>query len=255
MGMWARSFGRHQLTLTSMFSLDRASVGRAGYAEIFQAGETLDGRPLIDRQHPHDFFMQLAGAWRIPLGDGAGLTIAGGPAGEPALGPVAFMHRPSAAENPTAPLGHHTLDSTHITYGVVTAAVDRGPVTVEASLFNAREPGDLTRTTVSGSWMRRRKEGFTAVGAGYGVNRKQDGTHSSFFGEVTRRAAANAVYGRFERHEPEAVLLSEGESTAPGEDPGTLLALTIGGVRDFFARRNFELGLGADVTGTACHRC
>ena len=112
----------------------------------------------------------------------------------------------------------------------------------------ALEPGDLTRTTVSGSWMRRRKEGFTAVGAGYGVNRKQDGTHSSFFGEVTWRAAANAVYGRFERHEPEAVLLSEGESTAPGEDPGTLLALTIGGVRDFFARRGFELGLGADVT-------
>src|SRR2546425_6669389 len=84
--------------------------------------------------------MQRAGVWRIPLNDSTGFTIAGGPAGEPALGPVAFMHRASAFENPTAPLGHHTFDSTHIAFGVVTAAVDHGPFVAEASIFNGREP-------------------------------------------------------------------------------------------------------------------
>jgi hypothetical protein len=80
--------------------------------------------------------------WRTPIGDNAGLTIAGGPAGEPALGPVAFMHRASCAEYPFATLSHHIFDSTHIAYGVVTAAIDRGPWMVEGSVFNGREPDE-----------------------------------------------------------------------------------------------------------------
>ena len=142
MGMASRKTSRGQLTFTSMLSLDPATVGKDGYREIFQAGEALDGRPLIDRQHPHDLFMQLAAVWRMPVTESTGFTIAGGPAGEPALGPVAFMHRASAADNPTAPLGHHTFDSTHIAFGVVTAAVDHGPLVVEGSLFNGREPDE-----------------------------------------------------------------------------------------------------------------
>ena len=66
MGMASRKTSRGQLTLTGMLSLDRATVGKAGYREIFQAGEALNGRPLIDRQHPHDLFMQLAAVWRMP---------------------------------------------------------------------------------------------------------------------------------------------------------------------------------------------
>jgi hypothetical protein len=123
-----------------MLSLDPAAVGNNGYREIFQAGETLNDRRIRDRQHPHDFFMQLAGIWRLPLSASTGLTIAGGPAGEPALGPVAFMHRASAGDNPAAPLSHHTFDSTHVAYGVVTAAVDHGPWILEGSVFNGREP-------------------------------------------------------------------------------------------------------------------
>jgi hypothetical protein len=142
MGMFSRDVGRSKVTLTTMLSLDPATVGKQGYREIFQVGEVFEGRPLIDHQHPHDLFMQLAAVWRTPLSDTTGLTIAGGPAGEPALGPVAFMHRLSAAENPIAPLGHHTFDSTHIAFGVVTAAVDRGPWIVEASVFNGREPDE-----------------------------------------------------------------------------------------------------------------
>ncbi len=83
--------------------------------------------------------MLLAAVWRLPLRSSTGLTLAGGPAGERASGPVAFMHRASAADNPTAPLSHHTFDSTHISFGVITAAVDRGPWMAEESLFNGRE--------------------------------------------------------------------------------------------------------------------
>jgi hypothetical protein len=142
MGMASRDTTRGRLTLTGMLSLDPATVGKAGYREILQEGEALDGRPLIDRQHPHDLFMQLAVVWRMPFNEATGFTLAGGPVGEPALGPVAFMHRASAADNPTAPLSHHTFDSTHIAFGVVTAAVDRGPLVLEGSVFNGREPDE-----------------------------------------------------------------------------------------------------------------
>ncbi len=142
MGMAARSAGKGILTFTGMFSLDTATLGKDGYREIFQVGETLDGVPLVDRQHPHDLFMQLAASWRIPITSRTGFTMVGGPVGEPALGPVAFMHRPSAAEIPFAPLSHHVFDSTHISFGVVTAAVDHGPWVVEGSAFNGREPDE-----------------------------------------------------------------------------------------------------------------
>lgn len=142
MGMATRKTSRGQLTFTGMLSLDPATVGKDGYREIFQVGEALNGRPLIDRQHPHDLFMQLAAVWRMPVTPSTGFTLSGGPAGEPALGPVAFMHRASAADNPTAPLSHHTFDSTHIAFGVVTAAVDHGPFVIEGSVFNGREPDE-----------------------------------------------------------------------------------------------------------------
>jgi hypothetical protein len=142
MGMASHAIGASRLTLSAMFSLDPATAGASGYADLFQVGETLNGRPLIDRQHPHDLFMQLAAAWRTPLTDRTALTLAGGPVGEPALGPVAFMHRASSAEYPFAPLSHHTFDSTHVSYGVITAAVDHGPWMAEGSIFNGREPDD-----------------------------------------------------------------------------------------------------------------
>jgi hypothetical protein len=142
MGMFSRRIGSSDLTFNTMLSIDPLTVGKKGYRELFQVGETFEGEPLVDYQHPHDLFMQLAAVWRIPIGTNTGFTIAGGPSAEPAIGPVAFMHRASAMENPMSPLSHHTLDSTHIAFGVVTAAVDRGPWTIEASLFNGHEPDE-----------------------------------------------------------------------------------------------------------------
>jgi len=181
MGMATRKIGASQLTLNGMFSLDPATVGKSGYSEIFQVGEELNGVPLIDRQHPHDLFMQLAAAWRTPLTATTGLTLAGGPVGEPALGPVAYMHRPSVAYYPFAPLSHHIFDSTHVSFGVVTAAVDHGPWIAEASVFNGREPDDdrwdidlASLNSVSGRvWYRPSKNWEVQVSTGHLTNPEQ----------------------------------------------------------------------------------
>jgi hypothetical protein len=142
MGMASRQAGPGRLTLTGMLSFERATTGPRGYRELFQVGETYRFLPIVDRQHPHDLVMQASVAWRIPLTDRTSLTLAGAPVGEPTIGPVAFMHRPSAAENSVAPLAHHTLDSTHIAMGVIAAAVDRGRWVFEGSVFQSGEPDD-----------------------------------------------------------------------------------------------------------------
>ncbi len=134
-----RQVGTGTLTLNGMFSVEPATVGAAGYLELFQHGEAYKGLPVVDAQHPHDAFMQLEAAFAQPIGKTT-LLISGGPSSSPALGPPAFMHRLSASEIPTAPLTHHTFDSTHVTFGVATVGVRRGWFTLEASAFQGREP-------------------------------------------------------------------------------------------------------------------
>ncbi len=142
MGMFERPIGAGTLTLDVMLSLDAVTVGAQGYSHIFQIGESYQGNALIDHQHPHDFLMQGGAIWRQPFLLGTTMTLVGAPVGEPALGPVAFMHRSSAVENPMAPLGHHTLDSTHIAMGVLTGALEKGWFQGEYSLFNGVEPDE-----------------------------------------------------------------------------------------------------------------
>jgi hypothetical protein len=128
------------LTLRTMLSLDPA-MGSDGYPELLQTGETANGvTPLIDRQHPHNLFMEIAGLYSAPVGRGASVFLYVGYPGEPALGPVTFMHRFSGMDDPAAPITHHWLDSTHITFGVVTTGFVSGPWKVEGSVFNGREP-------------------------------------------------------------------------------------------------------------------
>ena len=118
-------------------------MGKSGYPLLFQTGETANGiDPLIDRQHPHDLLMEAALTYSHDFGKGASAFVYAGLPGEPALGPNAFMHRLSALENPEAPLSHHWLDSTHVTWGVVTAGYVVAGVKLEASAFNGREPDE-----------------------------------------------------------------------------------------------------------------
>jgi hypothetical protein len=142
MTMASHALAGGTLTLTGMLSAEPFTVGPAGYSEIFQEGEAFHGLQVTDHQHPHNLFMQLAGAWRVALGKRSAFTVAGGPVGEAALGPIAFMHRPSSADNPTAPLSHHIFDSTHVSEGVVTVRADVGPWALEASAFHGREPDE-----------------------------------------------------------------------------------------------------------------
>ena len=137
-----RKAGPGQLLLRGMFSAEPWTAPRRGFPELFQTGETFEDHPIIDAQHPHDLFMELAAAYNIPLTEKVTLNFYGGPVGEPALGPVAFMHRTSASENPSAPLGHHWQDSTHITHGVITAGITAGRFRVESSLFRGAEPDE-----------------------------------------------------------------------------------------------------------------
>jgi hypothetical protein len=142
MGMAQRPLGPGRLGLRGMLSLEPASIGKEGYPLLLQTGETADGRtPLIDRQHPHDLFMELAAAYSVSSGNRSVFLYAGWP-GEPALGPPAFMHRFSGMAIPLAPLGHHWLDSSHITFGVLTAGGVAGPAKLEASAFRGREPDE-----------------------------------------------------------------------------------------------------------------
>jgi hypothetical protein len=116
-------------------------MGSNGYAELLQTGETGDGiSPLIDRQHPHDLFMELALTENHQLTDNSSVFFYGGLPGEPALGPTAFMHRLSGQDNPMAPISHHWMDSTHITYGVLTTGYTWKEFKLEGSSFRGREP-------------------------------------------------------------------------------------------------------------------
>ena len=142
MAMAQRPLGVATLGLRTMLSAEPATIGRSGYPLLLQTGETADGRtPLIDRQHPHDLFMELSASLSVARGDRS-LFIYGGLPGEPALGPPAFMHRFSGMNMPAAPITHHWLDSSHITFGVLTAGAVVGRVKVEASTFRGREPDE-----------------------------------------------------------------------------------------------------------------
>jgi hypothetical protein len=116
-------------------------MGRSGYPLLFQTGETANGRdPLIDRQHPHDLLMEAALTYSYDLAPQSSVFVYAGLPGSPALGPNAFMHRLSGMDSPEAPLSHHWLDSTHITWGVVTGGWTWQQLRLEASAFNGREP-------------------------------------------------------------------------------------------------------------------
>jgi hypothetical protein len=146
MPMAQRSYESGQLTLRTMLSLEPATISGRYYPELFQQGETAFGKPIVDGQHPHDFFMEIGAIYDQKLGGRGLMTLYAAPVGDPALGPIAYPHRASATEDPLAPLAHHLQDSTHIAYDVLTGGaamnVGGGGVRLEASGFHGREPDE-----------------------------------------------------------------------------------------------------------------
>jgi|GEM_PF-1038131 len=126
-----------------MGSIEPITNGQKGYPDLFQTGETAHGQPLKDRQHPHDLIMEIAATYSRPVGKDLQAFLYLAPVGEPALGTAAFPHRPSAWENPEAPIGHHWNDGTHISSGVVTGGLEIADKwKLDASLFTGREPDE-----------------------------------------------------------------------------------------------------------------
>jgi hypothetical protein len=140
MFMGEHAAGDGTLGVHGMISLDPL-MGKAGYPELLQTGETADGvNPLVDRQHPHNLFMEMAASYSHPLGAGNSVFVYAGLPGEPALGPAAYMHRFSGMDNPEAPITHHWLDSTHVTSGVTTLGFVHTEWKLEVSAYHGREP-------------------------------------------------------------------------------------------------------------------
>lgn len=158
MPMAQRRLGKGTLTLRAMLSLEPATVSRQRYPELFQQGETAFGRPIVDGQHPHDFFMELAALYDYKIGENTMLSVYFAPMGDPAMGPVAYPHRASASENPVAAIGHHLQDSTHVADDVITFGVTHRFLRLEASGFHGREPDEFRWDLDSGkidSWSTR----------------------------------------------------------------------------------------------------
>ena len=161
MVMAQRPLGMGTLGLRAMLSPD-PFMGKGGYPLLLAAGETANGVDLlVDRQHPHDLFMELSGSYSRRLSPNSSVFIYGGLPGEPAFGPPAFMHRLSTLDSPEAPITHHWFDSTHITFGVVTAGLVFNGLKFDASIFNGREPdqnrydietGPMKSWSIRASW-------------------------------------------------------------------------------------------------------
>jgi len=144
---WGMLMEQHQLgsgtiLFRQMFSAESLTSPHPGFPELFQTGETYHGEPLVDHQHPHNVFAELSAYYTLPITEKISWELYGGPSAEPALGPVTYLHRASAAELPLAPLGHHLQDSTHTSFGVVTTGFTIDRVKVEGSVFNGREPNE-----------------------------------------------------------------------------------------------------------------
>jgi hypothetical protein len=131
------------LTLRTMLSLEPATITERQFPALFETGETAFGRPIVDGQHPHNFFMEVAGEYTHPLGAHSAFTLYGGPVGDVALGPAAYPHRISSVEFEFLPvIGHHWEDATHISRSVVTGAISCRWFRVELSGFHGQEPNE-----------------------------------------------------------------------------------------------------------------
>lgn len=213
-----KDMGGARFTLKSMMSLEPLMDAK-GYPALFATGETAHGQPLVDRQHPHDLFMELAARLDVDVAPGTALFVYGGPVGEPALGPSVFMMRGSARDNPEPPISHHWFDSTHITYGVVTAGISAPHWQLEASAFRGAEPDEerwgietpkLDSWSVRASW---NPAPHWSAQVSHGFLKQPEATHAS---ENEHRTTASVHYA-------DGKLSAMAAFSAKNRDPGSTL--------------------------------
>jgi len=241
--MAERRWDGTRLQLRTMLSAEPLMDAR-GYPNLFATGETANGEPLVDRQHPHDLFMELAGRIDVDVAPGTSAFLYGGPVGEPALGPSAFMHRASASLNPEAPITHHWFDSTHITYGVVTAGLASRAWQIEASAFRGEEPDEERwgiETPRLDSWSVRATLAPSAnwvMQASYGRLEEPEALHP---GEDEARTTASVQYNSG------GGLSALAAFSAKNRVPGDTLTAWLGEVNWDLAERHTLFGRVEDV--------
>jgi hypothetical protein len=196
--MATRDVAGGRLQARTMLSLDPLTVTNRGYPLLLQSGESYKGQPLHDRQHPHDFWMELGALYQRPITKSLAWSIYAAPAGEPALSPVAFMHRPSAMDNPAAPIGHHWQDATHVSFGVVTTGIFTHTWQLEGSAFNGREPDEkrwdfdpIRLDSYSGRFTLNPNQHWS-LAAGYGYLKSPESLNPT---ESIHRVTASVLHG------------------------------------------------------------
>jgi hypothetical protein len=264
---WGMIMASHPLAggrvqLRGMLSLEPWTVTARGYPLLLQTGESYRGRPLLDRQHPHDRFMELAALYERPIARDVGVSLYLAPVGEPALGSVAYPHRPSAMGDPLAPLGHHWQDATHISFGVITAGIFGRAWKLEGSVFNGREPDEhRTNFDYAGrsldSYSGRLTVNLTpywSASGSYGNLKSPEGLHPE---ESLHRISASVLHGRTVGRIGEwSTALVWGANRHPGESGlsnSVLLesTLDLDGTNSIFGRAEYvqktaeDLALGA----------
>jgi hypothetical protein len=143
MGDASRPLAGGEFHARLMASAEYFTVTRAGYPQLLQVAQPYRGGTLTDRMHPHELFSEVAVTYDRSIANTWRWSVYLAPVGEPALGPVAYVHRPSATHDPTAPLGHHSQDVTHESFGVATLGVFTSKVHLEASVFNGAHPNEV----------------------------------------------------------------------------------------------------------------
>ncbi len=233
------------IQLRTMLSLDAAGVSERGYPLLLQTGEAVDGEPLHDRQHPHDLFMELSALYLRRMSSDVGVQLYGALSGEPALGPAAFMHRPSAVDDPVAPISHHWQDATHITFGVLTAGVFGQRWKLEGSVFNGREPDqdrwdfDFRKLDSYSGRLTFNPSAAWSFTAGYGFLKSPEALEPD---ESIRRISASALYGRALRAGQLAISLVYGANVHGGTTTHSALAESeaiLDGANTIFGRLEF----------------
>ncbi|MGI8468749.1 MAG: hypothetical protein ACR2N3_09870 [Pyrinomonadaceae bacterium] len=201
MAMYSKPLSeKSQFGFRAMMSLDPIIERGYGYPLLYQSGETFRGLPIHDRQHPHDFISELAVTFSHKFNDKNSVYFYAGYPGEPALGPPTFMHRLSAMNNPDAPISHHWQDSTHITWGVLTAGYSFGKFKFETSVFKGQEPDENRWNfdrpkldSVSGRFSFNPNKNW-AFQVSYGYLKNPEPAEPDL--KIRRRVTASAIYNK-----------------------------------------------------------
>jgi hypothetical protein len=141
-GAFFRTFEHSEWLFRAALSLEPLTIGKRGYPQVLQSGQTAEGDRVHDRMYALDFFRELAATYSWEVSKEWGAMFYTALAGEPAIGPVTFTQRVSASPDPLAPLGFVAQESSHASFGVLTVGAFTRDLKLEASWFNGALPGN-----------------------------------------------------------------------------------------------------------------